>query len=362
MLTQTVMAALSLLLAARADQRDVLFQALADELQRNQQQLALDDHGAPYYIGYRLVERESVVVEARFGAVVEDERSVDRRAAVDVRVGDYTFDSAPEPDDTSMIFEDLTGFRPRKEAPVDDDPGSLRATFWLLTDQAYKGALSTYLRKQARKVTTVEDKHVDSFSREKPATQVDAPVYLAADAEAWRGQARRLSARFRTAGRLLDGSVRSLGERTRTYLVTRAPASSRSTSSTRWPSTPRARPWTACCWSRARRSTAPPPTSCPPRPPSDALITRCLTTSTPREGPLADPYDGACHLEPEAMGVFFHETIGHHAGGCRTMTTRGAPSRVRVGQAIIPEVHHRSRRPDPGGLPGYALNGHSPSG
>ena len=117
------------------------------------------------------------LVQARFGAIIEDERVNGRNVSVDVRVGDYSFDSHPGPEDQDL-FGELEGFRPSNQAPVDDDPGALQATLWLLTDRAYKKALSTYLRKQARKVTTVKDKHIDSFSKEKPLTHQDDPQRL----------------------------------------------------------------------------------------------------------------------------------------------------------------------------------------
>ncbi|MCA9524876.1 MAG: TldD/PmbA family protein, partial [Myxococcales bacterium] len=257
--------------------------------------------------------------------------------------------------------EDLTGFRPRKEAPVDDDPGALRATFWLLTDAAYKGALSTYLRKQARKVTTVEDKHVDSFSREKPVQRVDPPMRLDADAEAWRGQARRLSARFRTAGRLLDGSVRISGERTRTYIVTSEGSrvlKEHVIYSLAFDATSQAED--GALLEQGETFYASAPEKLPTEAQLDALVTRALTNlEALAKAPIADPYTGPAILEPEATGVFFHETIGHRLEGERQNDdNEGRTFKGQVGQPIIPAFLTVRDDPTQPAFAGTPLNGH----
>jgi TldD protein len=96
--------------AAKVETRASIIDAMRAELERNRQRLRVEDYEAPYFISYRVVERDGVTVEARFGAVVSDDRQLDRVAAVDVRVGDYAFDSSPEPDD--MSFMEPMGFSP----------------------------------------------------------------------------------------------------------------------------------------------------------------------------------------------------------------------------------------------------------
>jgi len=348
-------------LAARADQRDLIFEAMKAELDRSQQELKLAEHKAPYYIGYRLVDQEMVVVEARFGAVVVDEASHKREAAVDVRVGDYRFDSAPDASDISGLFDDMQGFRPAREAPVDDDPVALRTTLWLLTDQSYKEALSSYLRKQADKVSHVEDKQVDSFSREAAVQHADPPTLLLADPEAWRGMARRLSARFRTKGNLLDGTVRMSAERVRTYLLT--------TEGTRllkehlmysvaFDVTRQAADGMLLAQGETLYGSA--PDRLPDEAALDAMITQSLANlEALAAAPVADPYTGPAILEPEATGVFFHETLGHRLEGERQNDeNEGRTFKGSLGQPIIPEFFSVRDDPSLTAFQGTPLNGY----
>ena len=70
--------------------------ALRAELDRTMKQLRFQDYEAPYFVGFRLIEHRDVEVAGRFGAVTRSRDTRGRSVAVDVRVGDYTFDSAPE--------------------------------------------------------------------------------------------------------------------------------------------------------------------------------------------------------------------------------------------------------------------------
>jgi TldD protein len=361
----TTLLALGLLLpptvAARVDPRDLLFETLTEELERSRTSLKLAEHAAPYYIGYRLVERTQVSIEARFGAVYIDEQETQRQAAVDVRVGDYTFDSAPDPEDASTLFDDLEGFRPVREAPVDDHPAALRATLWLLTDQAYKKALSTFLKKQARRVSTVEDKHVDSFSREAKSHHVDPPTLLVADAEAWRGVARRLSARFREAKHLLDGTVRFSGERVRTWLVTSEGTrvlKEHLMYSVAFDAVSQAPD--GMLLEQGETFYASAPEALPNEAALNAMVTKSLENLVAlASAPLADPYTGPAILEPEATGVFFHETIGHRLEGERQNDeNEGRTFKGSVGQEIIPPFLSVRDDPSLAAWQGTPLNGH----
>ena len=79
--------------AAPAVPADPVLQAMAAELDRTHKALRLEDYERPYFVAFRVVDRDNIEVTGRFGALIEDERDVSRHAAVDVRVGDYAFDS-----------------------------------------------------------------------------------------------------------------------------------------------------------------------------------------------------------------------------------------------------------------------------
>ncbi|MCA9560085.1 MAG: TldD/PmbA family protein [Myxococcales bacterium] len=344
--------------AAKADQRRALLDAMAAELGRSRAELRIDDQPPPYYIGYRLVDARSIVVEARFGALVQDDDRHERKVAVDVRVGDYRFDSSPTDDELSFV--ELTGFRPTKTAPLDDDPAALRAMLWLQTDQQYKQALSTYLRKQARKVTRVE-KDIPSFSRVEPAQHVDPPQQLSVDRDAWRAAARALSAKFRGDKHLLDGTVRFSAEQRRVFLVT--------TEGTRLirehvlysvAFEGVARAPDGLLLEQGQTLYGKTPDELPDAKALGAMVDQSIADlKALQAAPVADPYTGPAILEPEATGVFFHETVGHRLEGERQKDDEeGQTFSGQLGQRILPPFITVRDDPTQAAHAGLSLNGH----
>ena len=343
---------------ARADQRQTLLDAMSAELRRSRDTLRIDDNLPPYYIGYRLVDAHSVTIEARFGALTQDDARHERKVAVDVRVGDYHFDSSAG-DDDDLTYIEVAGFRPSRAAPLDDDPAVLRATLWLQTDQKYKEALGTFLRKKARKVMRVE-KDIPSFSRVEPVQNVDPPLRLEADDDAWRGLARGLSSRFRSDPNILDGTVRFNADHQRIYLVT--------TEGTRL-----VREQVIYQVAINAVGRAPDglqleqgqtlygrlPGELPDRAALEKLVDQAIADlAALRTAPVADPYTGPAILEPEATGVFFHEAVGHRLEGERQKDDEeGQTFTGRMGRQILPPfitVRDDPTRRTAGGL---SLNG-----
>ena len=347
--------------AATPDERGTILDAMAAELARNKTGLKFAEHAPPYFIGYRVVDNDSAEVSARFGAVVADERVQERKATVDVRVGDYIFDSVPAREDEGMEFGALSGFRPSKQAPVDNNPAALRATLWLLTDHAYKDALSSYLRKQAKKVTTLKDTHVDSFAQAAAVTHQDPSAPFIVDRDAWRGIARRISARMRAATGLLDGTVRIAADHTRTFMV--------NSEGTRLIKEHVIYSVSFVALGHAKdgmlleqgetfygRSFE----QLPNEAALEAMVTQALANiDALAAAPLADPYTGPAILEPEATGVFFHETIGHRLEGERQNDeNEGRTFKGQLGHQIVPPFLTISDNPLLADFNNTPLNGH----
>ncbi|MCA9537464.1 MAG: TldD/PmbA family protein [Myxococcales bacterium] len=345
--------------AARADERVALLDAMRAELDRNRERLQVEEYERPYFIGYRLVEHDSTAVEARFGALVSDERSHERHAAVDVRVGDYTFDSHPGADE--ILFIEAETFRPTRRAPLDDDPAALRGTFWLLTDEAYKEALSTYLKKKAKRVTEVRTVQVDSFSREKPVESIDPPARFEVDRPRFVKLARALSSRFRADAALLEGTVRISADKNRISLVTSE-------------GTRLVREEVLYSLSFEVISRAPDGLlldqgrtlygrtfdELPDEKALTAIVDQAVADlAALRAAPVADPYTGPAILEPEATGVFFHETVGHRLEGERQNDdNEGQTFKGQLGVRILPEFITVRDDPTQAKFGDISLNGH----
>ncbi len=320
--------------------------ALRAELDRTMKQLRFQDYEAPYFVGFRLIEHRDVEVAGRFGAVTRSRDTRGRSVAVDVRVGDYTFDSAPESGDFS--FDENMTFEPSSVAPVDDDPEALRATLWLLTDTAYKKALSSHLRKRARKVSDVDEQHVDSFSRERP-TQASAPLgHLEVDPARWSAVVRRVSAKFRADPRIIEGELRFTADHERTYVVTSEGTTvERDTVIYSVAMSAMARAPDGMLLDQGQTLYARSPSELPDEKGLERMVDEAIANlAALAAAPVADPYTGPAILEPEATGVFFHETVGHRLEGERQQDeNEGRTFKGQLGKPILPEF--LSVRDDP---------------
>jgi TldD protein len=347
--------------AAPKPAADPVLTALEAELERTHGVLRLEDYERPYFVSFRVVDRDQVEVTGRFGALVEDDRDTKRQVAVDVRVGDYSFDSSPDPSDFS--FEDGITFEPPAQAPLDADVAALRGTVWLLADAAYKKALSSHLRKRAKKVSDVAEKHVDSFSRESPATHRDSAVRFDVDRKAWAERVRRLSARFRRDPAVLEGAVRISATHTKTWLV--SSEGSRIVKEDVLYSvgiSALARAPDGMLLDQGQTLYGRTLAELPDERGLSALVDEAvLHLSALSRAPVADPYTGPAILEPEATGVFFHETIGHRLEGERQKDeNEGRTFKGQIGQPILPAFLSLRDDPTQRTAAGLSLNGFYP--
>src|SRR4051812_37391739 len=162
---------LSVALAAKPppDARQDLLDAMTLELDRSFKTLKLKENAPPYFISYQMKEYEQRELAGRYGALFQNDAFHDRKLYVDVRVGDYAFDSSTD-DEMDLSFT-LKGnsFIPHKNGPVDDHPLALRTAIWLVSDEKYKAALFNFLKKKGEDVYSVDDpKRPGAFSKESP--------------------------------------------------------------------------------------------------------------------------------------------------------------------------------------------------
>lgn len=341
-----LLAVLPLLTAATppADPREPLLNAMTEELERNQQQLKLKDHEAPYFISYQLKDSEQTNLIARYGAVFLDDTRRERKLFVDVRVGSYDFDNSG-PEEYEYYYYPDAAYRPvtyvtNRDAPLDDSPLALRTALWLLTDNRYKAALSQLLKKKSENVYVVEDpKRPPSFSREKPVQYLQKPVAFAFDHDRWARLARELSARFKAYPELFDSEVKVTADKFKRLLV--------STEGTRMATevtmfglhvTAVARADDGQLLDDSRNWYAPTEAGLPDEKTLDAATTRLIEELLAlRKAPVLDPYTGPALLASPAAGVLFHEAVGHRLEGDRQDGEgEGKTFRGQVGKQLLP--------------------------
>ncbi len=149
---------------------DPILQAMLTELSRSKNQLRMDNVAAPYYIEYRITDRDTYESDAAFGSLRYAERVHQRVLRAVVRIGDYKQDS---------YFGMGQGVA--EQVTLEDDIYALRHSLWLLTDSAYKRAGEALAAKQAMLKEVTPDLTVEDFAHAPALIAVDPTVRLQVD-------------------------------------------------------------------------------------------------------------------------------------------------------------------------------------
>ncbi len=172
---------------------DQTLKAMRDEMSRSTSRLAIKGLEKPYYIEYRLLDLDIRNVSASFGSLLTSSTTRNRFMTVDVRVGDYQFDSS-----NFVSDEGFRGFLGSAgQVGIDRDYNSLRQDLWLATDQAYKEALDQISRKRAFLRSLTKPPEIADFSREEPVKMLEPHAEPDWTSRNWEEEARSASAVFR---------------------------------------------------------------------------------------------------------------------------------------------------------------------
>lgn len=353
--------ALALQAAAAPDPRLALLSAMEQEAARSMQRLRIAGYEPPFFLSYQLKDQRHAEVSGRFGALVDDVDRRDRRLQADLRVGSYDLDSSNR-DDLAMFLgpEGQTWSAPR-EAPLDDDPQALRNALWLLTDEKYKEALSSYFKKKSKGVYRTDDSdRAPSFTREPPQRHVDPARPFTFDRARWRGEVRRLTGLFRGHPDVFEASVKVTGEK-QVRWFTSSEGSALVTEETLYGLHVQAvaRAVDGQLLENSRDFYARDEAALPgPERLAGEVRALILELEALRTAPVVDPYTGPAILAPEATGVLFHEAVGHRLEGERQDDDKeGQTFKGQVGKAILPPFLSVLDDPTQRAEGGVALNG-----
>ena len=137
----------------------------------------MKDAPAPYYIAYEVQDRTVTDVSGRLGALIENLPRRMRVLRVEVRVGDYAFDSSRF---ISQGFGGGGGLNGETAlVALDDDYDAIRRDIWITTDEAYKRAVNTFARKRAAFQNRSAADPLPDFSKEAPV-ELQLPAKAAA--------------------------------------------------------------------------------------------------------------------------------------------------------------------------------------
>lgn len=347
------------LMVATEEERDVVVDALQRELTRSVDRLEIDDFEGPYFLSYHLRDEESYNLSARYGALTGERHNRQRYAYVESRVGDYEFDNFADVEAYSYRMGD---FHADRGAPIDSDLDALRGALWLMTDQAYKKALSDYQTKRGGAVYSADDDlEVPSFSREQPHQYRGEVQPLDLDVSTWRQMAREVTEQMREHEFLMDSKMDVTARRMVRYLVNSEGAEiveEFTIYAVHAQAVTRADD--GMLLENSRRFYARDADRLPDRQTVESAVDEMVADlDALRQAPVLDPYTGPAILDPEAAGVLFHEAVGHRLEGERQLDeSEGRTFAGQVGNQVMPEFLSIYDDPSLEEYDGTQLNGH----
>lgn len=308
---------------------------LSGELERNFSILSKKSEPGVYFIAYSVSDEESGSISAVLGGITSDSRSHQRLGECSLRVGTAEFDN----------FHVVDGDRPAYTAssplPEQDDPTSIRLTFWHLTDAAQRSAVQRFQQVQtAVKNKQAPAKAIADFSVEPPITAVVTVPGLKVNGEEWRARLRKLSLMFKDTSAAISSTV-SLSWRREVKTLVNSEGTKLSHGRT------------FASLSIVARGKAPDGEDLvaletfdaenPSRLPNDAALAAAVreaiaTLDKLRNAAQPDPFVGPAILSGRAAGVFFHEIFGHRIEGHRQSDLEeGQTFSNSVGKPVLPE-------------------------
>ncbi len=168
---------------------DIVLKAMRDELQRSMT-LQFNSLDKPYYIAYVIEDGRRIQVSAVLDGIDTVDASDFRIPRVRMRIG------SPQFDNTDYAGGRGNSGRYGASFPLDDDYSTLRRSFWLATDQAYKSALETISRKRAALKNVSVTEELPDFSMAKEAKMLLDWKSVKLDPKPWVPRIKALSSVF----------------------------------------------------------------------------------------------------------------------------------------------------------------------
>lgn len=351
-------------LPAQTPHDDELLRIAQEELTREWDQYRKLSQ-PPYFISYRINDIHSAAVASSFGSLVHSNQDHNRLLLVDVRVGDYKFDSShPESGGNDAVFEQMAyQDRMGSTLPLDNKKEPIQLELWENTENAYRSSLEMYKNLKNSVSTSKTTKPVDDFSQEEVVVHVDAPIAAFEtlfDKKEWEGRIKKYTARFLANQNIVTSYASLEVETERKYFI-----------STEGSRVVQNRVVASLSISAAVRADdgdiIPLHLSylayLPKELPSDNVIERDIEIMAAkleklRTAPIAEPYTGPAILHARAAGVFFHEIFGHRVEGHRLKNEfDGQTFKNKVNEQVLPKTLSVVFDPTLTHFNGQALNG-----
>ncbi len=173
--------------------KDIVFKAMADEMDRSIKSLKLENMEKPYFLEYTVTDYRGWTITAGFGAPVNSEERIQRLLKAGLRVGNYDLDNSAFLDQKSMF----ASMSPAQLITIENNYNALRHAIWLNTDKKYKATLEQLAAKQAHMKSEVQEDPIPDFSKEEKLEKTVPPKPAAVDRATCEAMVEKLSAVFK---------------------------------------------------------------------------------------------------------------------------------------------------------------------
>ena len=312
------------------------------ELDRSMEKLQLEGEKPPYFISYLLVDREEFSTRASLGALMDADDEHYRFLNVQVRVGDYTFDNMPAPEDVYSYDEDKQKQDEeyaKVPVPLTDEADLLRHALWLATDMRYKWALKQYADKEGQRAREVEEERSDDFSRSEPVTYIGDKASYSIEEAKWEEKVKEYSALFKEYPEILESRVSFSVEARNDYFASSEGSQIQHGKVSYWLLISASTKASDGMWVRSFRNffgwaEEDLPSEEVVGGEIEALIGEVIAL---RDAPVMEAYVGPALIESQAAGVFIHETYGHRMESHRLESkVYGETFKDKMGTRIMP--------------------------
>lgn len=316
--------------------------ALEEEIKRAMQVLTAKGDPDPYFLSYQVHELKTADMAASLGALQYSSGDKQRLLDIEVRVGDYAFDSTHQIRGQRGGGGEQALARPGSVLmPIDDDVDALKSVIWLETDRRYKAAVERLINVKANQAARVaEEDQSGDLSREKTEKSIANMRDAAINTAEWERKIKTYSAMFKGNPELLDGQAGFTASINNQYFVNSEGTSVRhGTVQFRLYLVGRTRADDGMDFTRFESFDAHSVEGLP----SEATVKQTVDKMVKdlkalRTAPVVDPYTGPAILSGKASGVFFHEIFGHRIEGQRNKNeSEGQTFAKQVNQKILPD-------------------------
>ena len=334
------------------------------ELSRSTNKLKAENFESSYFISYLMRDIEDFSVSGKYGAINSNFADRKRNLDIDIRVGNYDFDSSNPATEDAIWDPDSNHYEIYNylEAPLDNNEDALRNALWLLSDFQYKEALSMYLKKKGKKIFEVDKKIlISDFSKEKAYVFFDKEENFLIPKDEWADIVRKESQEFKKYREIYDSEISIEAKKISKYFInsegseifTQEPFISLGISA-------KTRAEDGMSLDNSKYFYFRNPSQFLNREKLREEIKKIISDLLLlRKSETIDPYTGPAILSPQATGVFFHEAIGHRLEGERQKSEKeGQTFKGRIGEKIIPVFLTVEDDPTLQDFRGIPLNGY----